>query len=126
MSCGGQAEEEVNTERGSCSFWCHVCLETMRVCGDGAQVLCVVTSDQVFMTVTAVLKRSSSSSSMTQIRHISSGRYNYAFARPLKACMVTDSRSAIFLTGILGLACSLHARVHQCTVVNVEDKSISF
>ena len=38
---------------------------------------------------------------------------------PLNTCMLARSRSSIFLTGISGWACTLHARVRQSTVFNV-------
>ena len=37
----------------------------------------------------------------------------------LNTCMLALSRSSIFLTGISGWACTLHARVRQSTVLNV-------
>ena len=37
----------------------------------------------------------------------------------LNTCMLALSRTSIFLTGISGWACTLHARVRQSTVFNV-------
>ena len=39
---------------------------------------------------------------------------------PLNTCVLTLSNNSIVLTASSGWACSLHARVHQCTVFNVQ------